>query len=288
MTEYGLRPPPAMRTAWLGFCRDVAGDVAAALVSLPTRDHREPVVGRGEGGDDTVAIDRAAEDAAVGRLEELHRSGLDFRLVSEELGERAFGGGEWRVVVDPIDGSLNAKRLLPYYCISIAFAHGRTIDDVCFAYVRDLAGGEEWIAERGAGATLDGRPLGDVRPKERLGVVSLEVTDARRIADAAARLDGHVGRIRVMGALALSLCQLAAGRCDAVAALKPARSVDLAAATLIVREAGAAVLLPDRPALPLDLSARSRAVAARDEQAAGRLAGMIFESRPEGPATSGS
>ena len=157
------------------------------------------------------------------------------------------------VVVDPIDGSLNAKRSLPFYCISIAFADGPTLDDVTFGYVLDLGSGEEWVAMAGQGATVNGRPLGGVRPKERLGIVDFEATNAGLIAEAAARLDGEVGRIRVLGALALALCQLSDGRLDGVASLKPSRSVDLAAAALIVREAGGCVLTPDVASLPLDL-----------------------------------
>jgi myo-inositol-1(or 4)-monophosphatase len=255
----------------------VSDDVGAALAALPTRDLREPVVGQGEGGDDTTVVDRDAEAAVVRRLEELHGSGVDFRLVSEELGERRFGGeSPWVVVVDPIDGSLNAKRCLPFWCISLAFADGPTLDDVRFGFIRDFGTGEEWVGERGQGATVDGRPLGGVRPKERLGVVDLEATNAGLVAAAAARLDGHVGRIRIMGALALALCQLADGRVDGVATLKPSRSVDLAAAALIVREAGSAVVTWDLDALPLDLDARTRAVGARDEHWCRTLGELVY------------
>ena len=76
---------------------------------------------------------------------------------------------------------------------------------------------------------------------------------------------GFAVRTRVMGSLALSLCHLAAGRVDAVVSLKPARSVDIAAAQLLVRERGLAIDLPEAPpfaAAPLDLAARSRVVAA--------------------------
>jgi myo-inositol-1(or 4)-monophosphatase len=268
-----------VRADWLGFCRQVVADVEAMLAELPTRDDREPVVGQGEGGDDTTVIDQRAEAAAVRRLEELEARGIGFRLVSEELGERVFGDGSspWVVVIDPIDGSLNAKRCLPFYCVSIAFADGPTLDDVAFGFVRDIGSGEEWVAQRGDGSTVNGRPLGGVRPKDRLGIVDFEATNAGLIAEAAFRLDGHVGRIRVLGALALSFCQLADGRLDAVASLKPSRSVDIAAAALIVREAGAHVLLPDAPTLPLDLHTRSRVVAARDETMAQRLASLIYD-----------
>ena len=94
-------------TAWLETCRLCVADIRGVLARLPTRIEREPVLQRGVGGDNTTAIDQAAEDAVVERLAAL---GVDFVLVSEELGERVFGsGGATRVVVDPIDGSVNAK-----------------------------------------------------------------------------------------------------------------------------------------------------------------------------------
>ena len=267
-----------MRADWLAFCRDVASDVEAVLLRYPTRDDREPVVGQGRGGDDTTVIDKEAERVAVARLEALEATGIGFLLVSEELGERRFGDPEspWIVVLDPIDGSLNAKRGLPFFCISIAFADGPTLDDVRFGFVKDFGSGEEWVAEAGRGATVNGRPLGGVRPKERLGIVDLEATTAALAATAAQRLDGHVGRIRLLGALALALCQLADGRVDGVATLKPSRSVDLAAAALIVREAGATLRTVDGDVLGLDLDSRSRTIAARDPQWAETLRSLVY------------
>ena len=95
-------------TDWLEICRAAAEDVRRVLVDLPTRHEREPVVGAGEGGDETTAIDAAAELAVVRRLDS---TGEDFTLVSEELGHRAASGdGAITVVLDPIDGSVNAKR----------------------------------------------------------------------------------------------------------------------------------------------------------------------------------
>jgi len=74
----------------------------------------------------------------------------------------------------------------------------------------------------------------------------------------------------------LAICQLSDGRLDGVASLKQSRSVDVAAAALIVREAGGHVTTPDRTPLPLDLNARTRIVAARDEEMATRLAGLLW------------
>jgi myo-inositol-1(or 4)-monophosphatase len=250
-------------TDWLALCRASVGDIEESLVRLPTRAEREPVLRAGEGGDDTTAIDAAAEDAVVSRL---GATGADFVLVSEELGERTFGaGGPARVVVDPIDGSINAKRGIPFFGLSIAVAEGPTMDDVVFGFVHDFGSGEEWAARRGEGATLNGAVLGAVKPKDPIEILSFEGTTTEFIADKAAAMVGLATRLRVMGSLALSLCHLAAGRVDAVCSLKPARSIDIAAAQLLVREVGLAMELFEAPpfgAAPLDLAQRSRLVAA--------------------------
>jgi myo-inositol-1(or 4)-monophosphatase len=233
------------------------------LAELPTRIEREPIVGAGQGGDDTVAIDAAAEAAIVRRLE---ATGGDFTLVSEELGERDFGaGGLTHVVVDPIDGSLNAKRGIPFFALSVAVAGGATMDHVHFGYVYDFGTGEEWTAERGGGAFLGAERLGAVKPKERIEILSFEATLTSSVAEKAAQMVGFAYRLRIMGSLAISLCHLAAGRVDAVCSLKGARSVDIAAAQLLVRECGLAIDLPEAPpfgSAPLDTEGRSRVVAA--------------------------
>jgi myo-inositol-1(or 4)-monophosphatase len=263
-------------TSWLETCRLCVADIESVLVRLPSRLEREPVLRRGEGGDDTTAIDQAAEDAVVARLEEL---GEDFVLVSEELGERSFGtGGPRTVVVDPIDGSVNAKRGIPFFSFSLAVAEGPTMGDVTFGYVYDFGTGEEWTAKRGGGAFLNGEPLVAPEPKETIEILSFEGTTTPAIAARIGDVLGIAGRVRVMGSLALSLCHLAAGRVDAVSCLKPARSVDIAAAQLLVRERGLAIELFDDPpfeAGPLDLEQRSRVAAAGSERLVHELAAAL-------------
>jgi myo-inositol-1(or 4)-monophosphatase len=261
---------------WLEACRDAAAAVRQVLVELPTRLEREPVVRAGEGGDDTTAIDAAAEEAVVARLARLEEG---FTLVSEELGEATYGsGGPWRVVVDPIDGSLNAKRDIPFFSLSVAVADGPTMGDVVFGYVYDFGSGEEWTATRGGGAQLNGQSLGALKPKDEIEILSFEATTTAEVADKAAHMVGSAHRLRIMGSLALSLCHLAAGRVDAVCSLKPARSVDIAAGQLLVRECGLAIdLFEDPPfaAAPLDLVGRSRVVAAGTTELCRSLAGVL-------------
>jgi len=256
---------------WLELCRAAVADVRAVLAELPGRAEREPVVGAGEGGDDTTAIDEAAERAILARF-----AGADRRIVSEEAG--VSGDGPWTIVVDPIDGSLNAKRGIPFFSLSIAVADGDTMADVAFAYVFDFGTGEEWTATRGGGARLDGRPLTE-RPKDEIEILSFEATTTSFVADHAARMVGVAHRLRIMGSLAITLCHLAAGRVDGVVSLKGARSVDIAAAQLLVRERGFAIELVDEPpfaSAPLDLEPRSRVVAAGTDELCRGLADALL------------
>ena len=261
---------------WLEPCRAAAEDVRRVLAELQGRAAREPVVGEGEGGDETTVIDAAAERVVVERLA---ATGRDFLLVSEELGEKTFGrGGPTRVVLDPIDGSLNAKRGIPHFCLSIAVADGPAMRDVELGYLYDFGSGEEWTATRGGGAQLDGAPLGSERPKDVIETLAFEATLTSLVAEKASAVVGLAYRLRIMGSLALALCNLAAGRLDGVCSLKGARAVDVAAAQLLVRERGLAIELVETPPFldaPLDLEARSRVVAAGTPELCQRLAAAL-------------
>jgi myo-inositol-1(or 4)-monophosphatase len=226
---------------------------------MPTRAEREPVVGNGKGGDETTAIDKAAEDAIVARFRETGAS-----IVSEEVG--LLEGSGTVVVIDPIDGSLNAKRGIPFFSLSIAVADGRSMGDVELGFVHDFGSGEEWTARRGEGAWLNGEPLGAVRPKDEIEILVFEATRTDLVAHDAPKVAALAHRLRIMGSTALSLCHLAAGRVDAVCTLKPTRSVDIAAGQLLCRELGMTLELFDTEepfgAAPLDLEGRSRLAAA--------------------------
>ncbi len=262
----------ALTADWLGLCRRAAGALRDVLAEAPSTRQRAVETGdRGEGGDRTLVIDRAAEDAVFALLDELHAGGYRFRVVSEERGEVDYGDPGVLVVVDPIDGSLNAKRDLPHHAISIAVADGPTMADVAFAYVYDYGPGEEWVARRGEGAMLDGEALdpglGERRNRAgKLEVIGLESADPRWIAEVADLLPEHAARVRALGSIAITLCQVAAARLDGMFTIKRTRAVDAAAGQLIVREAGGHVAFPrfdDPLGAPLDVVAHSPVVAAR-------------------------
>ena len=255
-------------TDWLEVSRGAVADLRGVLEELPTRDEREPVVGDGEGGDETTAVDAAAEKAILERLRQIEGT----TIVSEEIG--VVGDGATRIVLDPIDGSLNAKRGIPFFSVSIAVADGDTMDDVFFGYVYDFGSGEEWVAEKNLGVRLNGAVLASQPPKQEIEILSFEATLTSSVAEKAAAMVGVAHRLRVMGSLALSLCHLAAGRVDAVCSLKAARAVDIAAAQLLVREQGLAIELPEAPpfgSAPLDVEGRSRVVAAATPEVCERL-----------------
>jgi myo-inositol-1(or 4)-monophosphatase len=257
---------------WLGACRRSVNAIRGMLSDRPTIAERVRETGtRGEGGDRTLLIDEAAEEFVFAELEALHAAGARFTAVSEERGIVDFGSPDVRVVIDPIDGSVNAKRGLPHYAVSIAVAEGPTMADVVFGFVQDFGPEEEWVAWRGRGAQLDGvaldARLGERRTRDgKLEVIGVESADPRWVVQSADALAETAHRLRAIGAIAVSLCQVAAARFDAMASLKRCRAVDAAAAQLIVREAGGLVSFiayADPLAAPLDLVPHSPVIAAR-------------------------
>lgn len=244
---------------WLGLCRRVVEAQRALFARTPTSAGRTVYEGVGEGGDRALAIDRRCEDAVFAELEALSAGGLALRAISEERGELALGDGSGPlVVIDPIDGSLNARRTIPAHSLSIAVASGPSMADVEFAYVYDFGSSEEFTARRGEGARLGAEPLRAAGALPGLEVVGMESTKPEWIAPLVAALRGRAFRVRALGSIAISLCWVAAGRFDGMLTARDCRSVDAAAAQLIAREAGGSVCFGElAPAgAPLALDAR--------------------------------
>jgi myo-inositol-1(or 4)-monophosphatase len=258
-------------TDWLDFCRRAAGAARDAVQAYATTAERGVETGRGEGGDTAYVIDRAAEDAIFAEIEAL---AVPLTAVSEERGEVSIaGGGELRIVIDPVDGSLNAKRGLPFACVSIAIASGASMGDVEIGWVAELdprisegdepRPGRDWWALKGEGAFRDGEPLPRLQPGP-LEVLGLETARPALVAAAASSIEAvQARRIRALGSVAMTLCLVAAGQLDGMLSLRPIRSVDAAAAQLLVTEAGGAVAFPAADDLSLEM--RSPVLAARDE-----------------------
>jgi myo-inositol-1(or 4)-monophosphatase len=269
------------RPDWLGAARAAAAGIRELLAARPTMAERVVETGTtGEGGDQTLVIDEAAEAIVFTELERLHSAGARFTAVSEERGTVEFGSRDVLVVIDPIDGSLNAKRGLPHHAVSIAVASGPTMADVFFGFVQDFGPDEEWVAWRGEGATLNGRRIDPAIAERRtadgrLEVVGVESADPRWVVASADELAEVTHRIRAMGTMAAALCQVAAARFDGMVSLRNCRAVDAAAAQLIVREAGGLcsfIAFDDPLGAPLDLEPHSPVVAARSPEGLAELA----------------
>src|SRR3954468_2338660 len=271
--------PVLTQADWLGACRAAGSGLRSVLRPHPTSRERTVEPGtRGEGRDRPLVIDQEAEDIVFEQLQRLSDAGARFTAISEERGEVDFGGDGVLVVIHPIDGSMNAKRGLTHHALSIAVADGPTMADVRFGYVFDLGPGEEWRAELGGGAFLDTQP---VRPQPerraadgKLELIAIESADPRWLAASSEALCDVAYRVRAMGSIAISLCQVAPTRVDGMATLWKSRAVDCAAAQLIFRESGGLVRflgMDDPLGAPLDLEPRSAVVAARTPEALDQL-----------------
>ena len=266
----------ALDADWLGVCRRAVAGLERMLAAVPTTAERALETGtRGSGGDRTLVIDHGAEQLVLAELDALRDEGYRFVALSEERGEIDYGDHGVRVIIDPIDGSLNAKRGIPHYALSIAVADGETMADVAFGFVHDFGPSEEWWARRGQGAWLNGARLDPTLPERRgrdgrLEVLGIEV---RRPALGRQRRSRrsyeNAYRLRALGTIAASLCQVAAARFDGMVTLRRSRGVDAAAGQLIVREAGGLVSFPwcDEPlGAPLDAEPTSPVIAARSPE----------------------
>jgi myo-inositol-1(or 4)-monophosphatase len=271
----------ALDADWLGVCRRAVAGLVDVLAEAPSTQERARETGsRGSGGDRTLLIDRSAETVVLSELDALRDEGWRFRVVSEERGELDYGDPEVVVIIDPIDGSLNAKRRIPHHALSIAVADGTTMADVAFAFVYDFGPSEEWWARRGDGAWCNGSRLDPALPERRghdgrLEVLGIESADPRWIAASIDELVDSAYRLRALGTIASSLCQVAAARFDGMVSLRHARGVDSAAGQLIAREGGAVVAFPGcEPPLgaPLNAAPSAPVIAARSPEALAMLA----------------
>jgi myo-inositol-1(or 4)-monophosphatase len=269
---------------WLSACRRMVAAQRELFAQQRSIAARTVYAGIGEGGDRALAIDRQCEDIVFAELARLHAEGHQFRAISEERGEVAFGdsGSPVSAIVDPLDGSLNARRMLPSHSLSIAIASGATMADVELGYVYDFGASEEYFAVRGKGATLDGRELRAEGPGFGLEVVGIESTKPERTLPLLEVLAGKAYRIRAIGSIAISLCYVAGGRFDAMLTGRACRSVDAAGGQLIAREAGAEVAFAGAGLeVSLDLDARFHVAAALDRE---MLASVLeAQDRAEAP-----
>ena len=226
--------------AWLPTFRAIAAEIRATIPPLAGTPGGREEVGLGAGGDRTIVLDQLAEEIVVRHLEQAYRSGLRFRLISEELGERDFGGDSL-VLADPLDGSFNAKMGLPYYAVVLAVTEGDRFSDVRLGYVQNLVTGDEYHAISGAGAFHLGEPLRPTPPAfdgRSIPLVQFDAPSGVEPRERAAPIFALAEKVRQLGSAALNLCHTASGGVALQVTPAPVRSFDLAGPVLILREAG--------------------------------------------------
>lgn len=235
---------PPISANWLDICRRIVEEQKKLFAGSVTVQDRDEYEGIGEGGDRTLVLDRQCEDVVFAELEELAEQGAEFTAISEERGTVQFnGGGESWVVIDPIDGSLNVRKTLPNHSLSIAVASAPNMAAVEFGYVYDFGPDEEYWAQTDKGAFLNERELKVIPGPMPLELVGVEGAEPGAIIPLLEKLQGEIYRLRCVGSLAITLSYVAANRLDGMVTPHPSRSVDIAAAQLIAREAGAFIEL---------------------------------------------
>jgi myo-inositol-1(or 4)-monophosphatase len=191
-------------------------------------------VGIGASGDKTHQIDKAAEDIILSGLQD---SGESLTIISEEAGIKNISGGGKTVLIDPVDGSRNAVSGIPFYCTSIAVADGNTVGDIELAYVVNLINGDEFWAEKGKGAFLNGEMI-TTQKDDIFYLVAYEAQTPNKDILHITPLISESRKTRCLGSTALDLAYLASGAISVFANPSPSRSFDFAGGWLLVQEAG--------------------------------------------------
>jgi myo-inositol-1(or 4)-monophosphatase len=228
---------------------------------LKTLSEPQPDLGTGAGGDPMKPVDLAAEKAIV---EALQQFSVSFTLISEESGIKEFGKApkQCYVTVDPIDGTTNLIRGLPFYASSIAVSAEPMLSSVYAGLVADLFHDITYTAQKGKGAYRNGEKI---HPSQRMSLddavmgLDLNTYRVREIAPQVTRLIEATKHIRHFGANALELCYVAEGLTDAFVDIRgKLRPTDMAAGFLILQEAGGVITTPDGEALDVKLSPKQK------------------------------
>lgn len=228
---------------------------------LKTLSEPQPDLGKGAGGDPMKLVDLAAEKAIV---EILQQHGVSFTLISEESGVKEFGekSKQCYVTVDPIDGTTNLVRGLPFYASSIAISTMPALSTVFAALVTDLFHDTTYTALEGKGAYRDGKkitPSALTSLEEAVIGLDLNSYKVKEIAPQLTSLIQKTKHIRHFGANALELCYVADGLTDAFVDIRgKLRVTDMAAGFLIVKEAGGTITAPEGHALDVKLDPKQK------------------------------
>ncbi|MDH5419810.1 MAG: fructose 1,6-bisphosphatase [Candidatus Bathyarchaeota archaeon] len=217
--------------------------------------------GIGAGGDTMKKIDLVAEKALVDVLEE-HK--VSCTLISEETGTNKIGSqpSEFYVTTDPVDGTTNAVRGIPFMATAIAVSKAPYLEDVETAIVSDLFHNVTYTAQRDQGAFRNGEKIQPSQTSSLEEAVVGVDFNTLRLGELVAKLEEVLIRtrhLRHFGANALEICYVADGATDAFIDIRgKLRVTDIAASYLIILEAGGIMVTPEGTQLNVPLAATQR------------------------------
>ena len=218
-------------------------------------------IGIGADGTPTKYVDKLAEDVAIKFIK---KADMNVNLLSEEAGFLDFGG-EYTFVLDPVDGTRNAYRGIPFYSVSLGVGKYR-LSDIEYGIVKNIPTGEVFFAEKEYGAFLNKKRISvpDVPAKEILSSITLG-----KNFDALTLSLAKKGVVRSLGSASLEMCMVAMGALDFyVIGKEYLRVTDIAASTLIMREAGGIVtdIHGEKLDMSIGLDDRTSVIAACSEE----------------------
>jgi myo-inositol-1(or 4)-monophosphatase len=228
---------------------------------LKTLKQPQPNLGIGAGGDPIRHIDLIAENTITSTLE---NHNVSFTLISEESGIKKYGKNpqEHFVTADPIDGTTNLTRGIPFYATSIAVSTKPTLNTIHTALVADLYHSITYTAQKGEGAYRENKkitPSKETLLEEAVIGVDLNTYKIQEIIPKLTSLIQKTKHIRHLGANALELCYVADGTTDAFIDIRgKLRATDMAAAWLILEEAGAKITTPEEKPLNIKLNPKQK------------------------------
>jgi len=202
-------------------------------IILKLQDKRNPI----------YAIDEEVEDLARNFLE---REQIPVVIKSEDRPAHQITSDPIKTfILDPLDGSMNAIRGIPYYCVSLAIGNLNlrkkfSLDDIDFGIVQNICSGDTFVASKNGGAYLNDNRINTSQITDLSeALISIYTRHAPRnvltLADAARS-------IRTNGCAALELCEVARGAYDSFIYLSNSiKTYDIAAGAFIIKEAGGSV-----------------------------------------------
>ena len=245
---------------WLRILEECGENVKKEIQNIKKSPPPQTDLGIGAGGDPIKPVDLAAENAII---ETIQKHSPSFTLISEESGIRKFGKNpdNFFLTTDPIDGTTNLVRGLPFYCSSIAVSSGPTISQVFAAIVFDLHHSIFYSAIKGKGAN---RNCQRITPSQTSNLdeslIGLDInTPKQEVIPRISALIQHAKHVRHFGANALEICYVAEGLTDAFVDLRgKLRTTDVAAAFLVLKEAGGKLTTPEGHPIDLKLDPTQR------------------------------